>query len=102
MHTTVTIDDLELKLFAGSMYWETVTLSGKAELDVDYEIQPAEPGFPACAVVCKAVTQSPIRLWAEGIDMTLAAGTDIRRMLSKSQIDRIEDEVFKERMEEAA
>lgn len=90
-------------------------LDAPAWVEVDYSIEPgqreilaadpddSQPGFPAQATVHKViVSKAPLKfVAADEMTLTLPVGFDLTEYLSKSAIEKMEEELMNELLEAA-
>lgn len=105
----LTIGELNLYLCSArnGSEWTVAVKFGDTTVDVEYECQPGQrailnrapedcqPGYRASVAIWGLKTAEPMTYEAEGVTTTINAGVDIFHLVSRDDIERLEDEIVK-------
>lgn len=108
MNTQLTIGELEVCLCRqrNQSEWACLVKFGETKIDIEYEYQPGEreiiradpndsqQGWPASITISGLTLAEPMTYEAEGVTTTIDKGVDIYHLLSKDQVEKLEDEIL--------
>lgn len=104
--TRLTIGELELSIHANKNEFASLVKFGETAIDVEYEFErgqeeiiradpdDSQPGWPDAITICSIKAARPMAYEAEGLALVVARGTDIYHLLSKDQVERLEEEIL--------
>jgi hypothetical protein len=109
----LTIGEFEISIYANKSEFACLVHVADSEVECAYEYEAGEreiirvdpndsqPGWPDSITIGAIKTIKPMEFVAEGIALQIEAGQDIFHLLSKHQVERMEDQILKGVREEA-
>jgi hypothetical protein len=109
----LSVGEIEVSIYANRNEYAGLVCFGDSAVDVEYEFEPgqplilrpdpddSQPGSPDAVTIGAIKTVNPMEFIAGGLLLTVDAGEDIFHLLSKQQIEQLEDESLSSLKEEA-